>query len=357
MRILNILHVPMLAGTEEAFISICGQMVQGGNEVFGLIPINAKSKDKLSSINGLQILENNKAYKNFGKFDIFYMFYLKKIIKKHKIDLVVTNNGRNTEILQIVLQGRLPLVAINHGTNAKKTAKADYLLAITSNMAKAHAEAGMDKNRIFKFANMINIEQGDVVTKNDNIVPVIGSIGRFADQKGFDILLPALKILKDKGLEFKCIIGGDGEDREKLNSQRKELGLEGLIEFSGWVNDKKAYYERMDIFVLSSRYEPFGIVLLEAMKYKTPIVATDCDGPLDIITDGENGLLVKRFNVGSLAAGLERLLLDKELRNKLAENGYKNLLENYTNEIVGKRLNETLLMIKADFENRKHNIQ
>jgi glycosyltransferase involved in cell wall biosynthesis len=184
-------------------------------------------------------------------------------------------------------------------------------------------------------------------------IPTIGTFGRFADQKGFDILLQSLKFLKDDGIKFKAKIGGGGEDKELLENLVNKFELNELVEFTGWVTDKQKFFDDIDIFCLSSREEAFGIVLLEAMKYKTAIIATDCDGPLDIIKDGENGLLVRKQNPRSLADGLKVILADADLRKKFAENAYQTLLENYTEEIVGEKLENALKEIVARSANSK----
>ena len=123
------------------------------------------------------------------------------------------------------------------------------------------------------------------------------------------------------------LVVGDGPDRVKLTNEARELGLlpEGVV-FLGLRDDVPAILRRSDVFVLSSDHEGFPNVLLEAMALGTPCVAGDVTGIPEAIRHGETGLLVPQYGVAELAEAIERLLLDNELRVRLAE-GARRLVE------------------------------
>lgn len=147
---------------------------------------------------------------------------------------------------------------------------------------------------------------------------IILAVGRLTAQKGFDILLRAFSLTGLCHYGWRLLILGDGPDRERLRSLSRSLRLSDAVSMPGIVADPTSHMAPYGIFVLSSRYEGFPNVLLEAMGMGMAVVSTDCDsGPAEIIRDGENGLLLAPEDVDALAAAILRLAADKELRNRL----------------------------------------
>lgn len=141
-------------------------------------------------------------------------------------------------------------------------------------------------------------------------LPHLVSVGRLVPQKRFDVLLDALALLKTD-LEFRASIWGDGPLREQLATQASRLGLESIVDFPGFAADIKAAYDEADAFVLSSDYEGFGNVVVEAMACGLPVIATDAPfGPRDILDDGRYGLLVPRNSPVALAEAIRTVLSD-----------------------------------------------
>lgn len=147
--------------------------------------------------------------------------------------------------------------------------------------------------------------------------------GRLTGQKGFDILLDSIALMP-KDIEFNCWIIGEGKDRGMLENKVGELKISERVSFLGFRKNPFKYFAAADAFVLSSRWEGFGNVIVEAMACRTPVVSTDCDyGPGEIITHGESGWLVPVEDAEKLSEGMARLASDEELRRSLAESGLK----------------------------------
>ena len=145
------------------------------------------------------------------------------------------------------------------------------------------------------------------------------AVGRFVAQKGFDRLLDAFACAAERCEEWDLTILGEGELRGALESQTARLGLDGRVHLPGFAGNVAEWYRAADAFVLSSRWEGWGMVLAEAMAHGCAVVGVDCDvGPRDIVRDGVDGLLVRQGDAEALAAGLERLLGDAALRERLA---------------------------------------
>jgi glycosyltransferase involved in cell wall biosynthesis len=137
----------------------------------------------------------------------------------------------------------------------------------------------------------------------------IGSIGRLHANKGCDVLLDAAAILRGAGRAFELTIAGAGPDAAALRAQAERLGVAGQVRFPGWV-DPEAALAGMDIFISASRVEPFGLVLIEAMAAGAPVVATDIDGPRDILQRGDLGVLTPAGDPKALALAIESVLGD-----------------------------------------------
>ena len=167
--------------------------------------------------------------------------------------------------------------------------------------------------------------------------PRIIAIGRLVHLKGFDLLLTAFAEATKEFPEWQLDIFGQGPLREELEKQRNQLGLKTKVHFCGITTDVYAELERSDIFVLSSRFEGFSNVLLEAMAAGVAVIAADCRfGPGEIVDNGNNGLLVPAENIPALAQSLKRLMSDAGLRRKLG-NAARVVQERYAEEKIVKR--------------------
>ncbi len=137
--------------------------------------------------------------------------------------------------------------------------------------------------------------------------PFICSVGRLSEQKGFDILLSAFGRLKDTKIHL--VILGEGELRESLTRQAEELGIKDRLHMPGFVQNPMAVVGQSETFVLSSRWEGFGNVLVEALATGVPVVSTDCPGaPRDILENGAHGHLVPYDDPDALAEGIAKAL-------------------------------------------------
>lgn len=151
--------------------------------------------------------------------------------------------------------------------------------------------------------------------------PLVVACGRLKPLKGFAHLIDALAEVR-KTVPAHLWIVGEGEQRAELERKVERLGLKGCVRLLGFHENPYRYMAAADAFVLSSLFEGFGNVIVEAMACGAPVVATDCPyGPREIIRDGENGLLVEPASADSLARGILRVLTDGELKTRLTANG------------------------------------
>lgn len=148
-------------------------------------------------------------------------------------------------------------------------------------------------------------------------------IGRLTEIKGVDILLKAVPIVKREIPEIKVYIAGDGPLKKELIDMTKKLNIENNVEFLGFIseNEKNSYLKSVDICAFPSRYEPFGIVLLEAMACKRPVIGSKVGGIPFVIEDKKTGLLFEKDNIEELAEKIIFLLNNKKIRWKMGKMG------------------------------------
>lgn len=145
------------------------------------------------------------------------------------------------------------------------------------------------------------------------------AVGRLDAQKGFDLLLEAFTDLAQRYPDWDMVILGEGPQRHALHAQVQAAGLEKRAFLPGRAGNVGDWYERADIYVMSSRFEGFPNALVEAMAYGLPAVSFDCDtGPRDIIHHEVDGLLVQPGDVAGLTNALDRLMGDAALRQRFS---------------------------------------
>ncbi len=150
-------------------------------------------------------------------------------------------------------------------------------------------------------------------------LPTVTVLCRQDPRKGINVFLRAVKILKDRGVGFHCLVVGSGIFLERNKRLAERFGLTDLVRFPGFVESAEAVLDSTDIFVLPSLEEGAGAIsLLEAMQKGIAIVTTACDGIPEDFIPGETALLVEPGDAGQLAAAIERLVTDQDLRGKLA---------------------------------------
>lgn len=152
---------------------------------------------------------------------------------------------------------------------------------------------------------------------------VIGSVGRLSMEKGLDDLLRAAAQLIQRGSPIRVVLAGDGPERARLVKLAGELGIDSHVEFRGEVSHAQvpAVLNELDIFVMPSRAEGFGVAALEAAAIELPVVASRVHGIPDVVSDGVTGLLVPPGDVPALVDAIGRLAADAELRAALGRAG------------------------------------
>lgn len=265
----------------------------------------------------------------------FYKIY--NIIKKEHIDIVHTHHRMAAFYAQLIfyLKPELNLIYTAHNVfyNKRKLLKFALKNNIVVAVGKGVKEnlSGFYKIPEYKIKiiyNSIDISEKSEGNSYPDIIDklkleskiLIGNIGRLSKQKGIDIFVKAMENVVKKHPEVYGIIVGDGEDKKKLTELASTLGIKDNIIFLGYQSNVMMLIKQFDFVVLSSRWEGFPLVPIEAFSQRKTIVASDITGNNEIVQDNENGLLFENEKIWDLSKKIELLIINPNLRIKLEEN-------------------------------------
>lgn len=179
---------------------------------------------------------------------------------------------------------------------------------------------------------------------------VVGSVGILNQTKNFQLLLQIAKLVinRHSGLQF--IIVGDGDQRRELESMVAELGLRHSVIFPGFRADIPRVLAALDIFVLTSRSEGFGLAVAEAMASGLPCVAFDVGALGELVADGQTGLLVKAGSTEAFAVALSRLIAEPVLRFGMGQAARARVQELFSIDLMVRRYNELCDRLVAGYK-------
>jgi len=257
---------------------------------------------------------------------INYLSVLAKMLSISKIPLFLSErnnllislkNERFTFIKKIIIRNLYPkanaIIAPSEGV------KRDLIVNFGIKEKKCKLiYNGTDLDNI----KILSMEPVDHPWFKENI-PVIVACGRLSKQKNYPMLLKSIEIIKEKQ-SARLLILGDGEERSKLESLVRKFGIRDKIDFLGFQKTPFKFIAKATLFVLTSLWEGFPNVLVEAMACGVPVISTNCpSGADEIITNGINGMIIPVNNEKALSEAIMRLLKNNSLRKRLAEEGRK----------------------------------
>jgi len=196
---------------------------------------------------------------------------------------------------------------------------ARHLVVLTKNVATDWAYAIVPSKKVTAIPVAVR-EILETLPGAERDPSLILAVGRLNRQKGFDVLLRAFARSNLAGRGTRLVILGEGAERSSLEELARSLDIAPAVSMPGVVRDPESWMARCALFVMTSRYEGFGNVLLEAMAMRCAVIAADCDsGPCEMVRHGHNGLLVPVEDVEATAQAMERLFADVEMRGRLGE--------------------------------------
>ncbi len=323
-------------------------------------PLTAKAKQENIECFNLSIR---------NKIDFKAVLKLKNILLEHKFDILHVHRSTDHWIgVQAVKLFNLPVKIIRTRHNYTPINPnifnrllynkfTDKIITVAEIIKKDITEnAHINPSKVVAIHSSIMIERFNEginafqIRKELNIssdIPLVGMIGRIRDHKDYPNFLEACKLVKQTRPFVKFLIVGEGPLDNEIKNLAEELGIVQDIFFLGKREDVPEVLASLDVFVLSSSVEGSPAVIKEAMVMGKPVVATSVGGIPEIIEDGVNGILVYPHSPMKLADGIIRILMDKELSEKLGRNAKKTILENFTPSVLAYKTKDVYLGVAS----------
>ncbi len=283
-----------------------------------------------------------------------YIFELRKMVKKLNPDVIaVCDDGLKGFFVPLILGKPCPMIYERHVS--KNVALVNESRSVLSKISTSLKFGLMNFGGKF-YNNFVVLTKGNLNEwkfKNLKVIPnplsfypqdksslknkKVLAVGKQSFQKGYDRLLKSWKAVHAKHPDWSLDIYGTISKKEGLDNLANDLGIASSVNFYPPVKNIADKYKEASIYVMSSRYEGFGMVLTEAMAYGVPCVSFDCPyGPSDIITNNENGILVKNHDTDGLANGINYLIDNDEIRSEMGVKARENVQRYMPEKIVEK---------------------
>ena len=258
---------------------------------------------------------------------------LAQFIRAHDIDIVHAHAAKDYHLAAaaVKLASRGQLVLTRHVLFPLKKSNRYVLKGARRVIAVSEAVAeSLRKNNVIDHSKIVVVHNGVDTDRFTESAPgdlpmLVGTVGHLAPIKGQDVFVRAAALIRKRRNDVQFIVVGEDKSpemrcRKSLESLITELGLNGIIEMTGWRDDMPSLLSSLTLFVSAARSEPFGLNIVEAMSAGLPIVATASEGASEIIDDGLNGKLVPVDDPEALAQAINDLLDDPVARTKLGRN-------------------------------------
>lgn len=281
-------------------------------------------------------------------------------LQDNSLDLLHTHNGRTSLIaaMAVCLAGRGHVIATQHFIDPSRSRRTG-IKGFVSSLAHRWVEGRVDHHiAISQAVRDAMLGRGDSQARKITVVPngitapqidaesgpqclrlelgisddslLIVCAARLESEKDVASLVEAMAIVRRRHPQAVCVVAGEGSQRSALERRIADLGLDGGVRLLGFRNDVATIVSAADLFVLPSVAEPFGLVILEAMSLGKPVIATAAGGPLEIVVQGQTGLLVPPANPVALADAIGQLATDAELRRRMGLAGQQRFAARYT---------------------------
>ncbi|HDL7645851.1 TPA: glycosyltransferase family 4 protein [Yersinia enterocolitica] len=331
-------------GTERVSLALANYLVKQGYQVV-IISLSGNKPPKFPVDESIKLVSLFDEKKRFSLAYFFVIFRLRRILINESIDVLIDVDTMLALFSTTALLGtkikHISWEHFNYKSNlniksrklARKIAAkySDAVVTLTERDRDYWLEKNKYPEKIISIPNPLPFKSKNKLTQKHS--QKVLALGRLTYQKGFDLLLDIWAKVEETNNGWKLIIAGDGEDKQLLLDKIKILNLKNvkLLPSTPHVSD---LYDQSGIYVMTSRFEGFPMVLLEAKASGLPIIAYDCDtGPSELIINNEDGFLIPFSDSSAFARQLILLMNDDDLRKSMSLRSLKNA-EKYKIEVV-----------------------
>lgn len=343
MKIVNTVYGDASGGRWQAMLNTHDALASQGHQMW----IVAGDENRHLSTGNRQFFALNSS----GFYDVWAAWRLNFWLRKERPDFIIAHSGRAVYLFKnaMLLGGiKIPVLAMNHSHNVKRTLRADGFIHITPHVGECVAQAakckGIDltKKPQTVISNLIHLPDDSPSFSETVGQPVVlGIMTRLVEYKGTHLAISAVEQLKKQKYKVKLLIAGDGEQKEALIQQVKDLNLENEVNFLGWISgeDKRKFYKDIDIALVPTMNDTQPLAILDAFAWGKPVVASDHISVQQIIRHGENGYMVQQNDIKSLAEKISYLIDHPKNLKLIAIEGYKDVIQKYQFSKIAEKLN------------------
>lgn len=274
-----------------------------------------------------------------GHYDPVSSFTAWRMLQAFRPDLVIAHCSRSIALFSRISRSAFPVVAVTHSNKVKRSLPADAFINISRHIEKMICQQGGAKKPHYYIPNSIDTGSCTPRQQHSLRTPLrIGAIGRFDPVKGLDLYLHALAQLKQGGLAFTALLGGDGNQKQALKQLVDKLGLQKEISMTGWIEDKQGFFTDIDVLCIPARSDAFGLTPLEAAIAGVPLIVSDAHGHREMFTDGVHALFFRRDDTASLVTAFETLIRHPDAAVERSRQAYTRVCSEFSEEQFARRL-------------------
>ncbi|HZS44145.1 MAG TPA: glycosyltransferase family 4 protein [Blastocatellia bacterium] len=357
LRILQVSSAKEIGGGETHLVTLVRGLTARGHSVSVAVRPNSPLPERLPDYQFFTVPLRNSL-------DIFSARQLAQIVKREKIDILHCHYGRDYMIgaMATKLAGRVSLILTRHvpfpmknNIGYRKALRiASRMICVSESVRQETIKGGLfNPEKLVTIYNGIEIERfsHNKPSAREDIVPLrrglglpadpeitlVGVVGQLAEHKGQADFLEAAAIITKNNPSIQFVVSGKDHSSDQHYKNRLDFivansGLSDRVTFIDDVDDMPLMLAALDVLVMPSHQESFGLVLVEAMASATNVIATDIGGPREIVENEKTGLLVKSQRPAEIADAVFRLIEDSELTRALAENAKSVVAERFSAE-------------------------
>jgi glycosyltransferase involved in cell wall biosynthesis len=330
-RVLH-MHFGKDGGAERFFVSLAQALAERGVEQRFVVRPNRSWRDEIAPHG--EIIENH--FRRLSVSGLMLPGRIRRMAEDWRPDAMMSWMPRAARLMPD-MPGVTRLTRLgDYPKNLKHFGQSDLLVANTPGIAERCKALGWEKpvKVISNFVRQVDVTPVDraAIRHAQGRVPRRRS-GRFVPRKGFDAILRAVAQVPDAWLW----IAGTGEREAEVRALAKELGVMDRTRFLGWLDEPMHAMAACDAYLMASRHEPLGNVVLEAWHAEVPVISTRSEGPSWFATDGQDALMVDIDGVDQMADALRRLKADPDLRQRLRDGGRATLGARFTRDSIAEQ--------------------
>lgn len=266
----------------------------------------------------------------------------RKLVRAYQPALILSHGQRPARVFDKAASASVVRAVCLHKPSFDVTPGAHYV-CVGRHLAALAIERGAPADHVWFVPNAVKPPNAEArpFTREGQPTKIVAA-GRLHPKKGFDVLIRAVGKLRAWDYDVTCEIAGEGDERGVLEELIQELDLEACVSLKGWTDDVAGFLATGDLFAFPSHQEGFPLTLLEAMAVGLPVVASEIDGPLEIVTDGTDGRLVPDDDPDRFAEALAELMSDRGAAQRLGAAARRLVLTEYSPAELARRLDAAL---------------